>query len=327
MHREPGSGALEAGRIVNPDQHVRGEFLQVTRHSEQNGRRDLEERCLQILGILAEVRNEPRNQRQRHRHIAAEHVTDRQVRDRTVLLRGERGIVADDVRRRSEMSAVRDQGSLRMAGRAGCIDDEGRCIGRNLRRAIAKRVEIGRRLSRKQISIMPDPPIIVAEHRSGIEHHDPTQGRQPRCNRQKPVDIFLVFRNEQDGAAVTHLIFDLGGRRGRVDAVDDGAQRLRRQIAYHPVFAGIAHDRDAVAAYDAKRRQGVRRACHHGGVVAPGAFAIKAEFLGAKGDRVRLGAGALAQQEWRGFAAQHVAIDLLDCGHTAARRDCPGKIL
>ena len=248
---------------MNPDQHVRGEFLQVTRHSEQNGRRDLEERRLQILGILAEVRNKPRNQRQGHRHIAAEHVTDRQVRDRTVLLRGERGIVADDVRGRGEMSAVRDQGSLRMAGRAGCIDDEGGCVGSNLRRAIAKLVEIGRRLRREQLSVMPDPPIVVAEHRSGIEHHDPAQGRQPRRNRQKPVDVFLVFRNEQDGAAVTHLIFDLGGRRRRIDAVDDGAQRLRRQIAYHPVFAGIAHDRDAVAAREAERRQGVRRACDH----------------------------------------------------------------
>ena len=53
-------------------------------------------------------------------------------------------------------------------------------------------------------------------------------------------------------AAVAHLVFDLGGRGGRIDAVDDGAERLRGEIADHPLFADVAHDGDALAARDAE---------------------------------------------------------------------------
>ena len=82
----------------------------------------------QIFRIFAEMRNEARDQRQRHRDVAAEHMAERQVADRAVLLLRQRRIVLDDVRGRGEMLAVGDQRALGMAGGAGGVDDEGRGV-------------------------------------------------------------------------------------------------------------------------------------------------------------------------------------------------------
>ena len=68
--------------------------------------------------------------------------------------------------------------------------------------------------------------------------------------RQDLVDVFLVLGDEDRGAAVAHLVLDLGGRGGRIDAVDDRAERLRGEIADHPFLADVAHDGDALAALD-----------------------------------------------------------------------------
>ena len=73
------------------------------------------------------------------------------------------------------------------------------------------------------------------------------QRRQPVGQRQDPVDVFLVLGDEDRRAAVAHLVFDLGDRGGRIDAVDDGAERLRGEVADHPLLAGVAHDGDALA--------------------------------------------------------------------------------
>ena len=48
--------------------------------------------------------------------------------------------------------------------------------------------------------------------------------------RQDLVDVLLVLGDEQDRAAVAHLVFDLLGRGGRIDAVDDGAERLGGKV-------------------------------------------------------------------------------------------------
>ena len=78
------------------------------------------------------------------------------------------------------------------------------------------------------------------------------------------------------------------GRGGRIDAVDDGAERLRGLIADQPLLAGVGHDGDALARAQPLRRQRLRRARHHLGVVAPRPFAVDAELLGAEGDAVGL---------------------------------------
>ena len=121
--------------------------------------------------------------------------------------------------------------------------------------------------------------MFVSKHGRIVEHHDRAQIRQLIGERQYAIDIFLVFGNEHAGAAIAHLILDLSRRCGRIDAVDDGAERLGGKIANHPFFANIAHDGDSFAAPDAERLQGARGVRHQRGIVAPAPFAIDAEML------------------------------------------------
>ena len=118
----------------------------------------------------------------------------------------------------------------------------------------------------------------VGEHRGIVEHDDPFELREPIGERQDLVDVFLVLRDEQRGAAVAHLVFDLGCGRGRIDAVDDGAERLRREVADDPFLAGIAHDGDALAAHEPEGGEGARGARDQRGVIAPAALTIEAEM-------------------------------------------------
>ncbi len=95
----------------------------------------------------------------------------------------------------------------------------------------------------------------IGEHRGIIEHDDPLELRQAIGHGQDLIDVFLVLGDEQHGAAVAHLVLDLRGRCGGIDAVDDGPERLRCEIADHPFLAGIAHDGDTLAAGEPDARQ------------------------------------------------------------------------
>ncbi len=326
-HREIGGHALGAGRVEQSDQHLGGEFLQVARHGEQNGGRGLEQSGGEILRVFAEMRDEARDQRQRHRHVAAEHVAERQVDDRPVLLLGQRGIMVDEVRGRGEMLAVGHQRALGVAGGARGIDDEGGSIGAHLPCPLLEPGEIGLLDRAKERAIRLQLGMRVGEHRRVVEHDDPLQRGQALGERQDLVDVFLVLGDEDDRAAVAHLILDLRrGRRG-IDAVDDGAERLRGEVADHPLLAGVAHDGDAVAGGEAERGEGARRARDHGGIVAPAALAIEAEMLATERHRIGRRPRPLAQQARRGGAAQRLAIDRLRCGHGDAHHVFPERIL
>ena len=89
--------------------------------------------------------------------------------------------------------------------------------------------------------------MVIAEHRRRIDGDDGAQLRQAIDQRKDLVDVFLILGDEDRGAAVAHLVLDLGRRRGRIDAVDDGTERLRGEIADHPLLADVAHDGDALA--------------------------------------------------------------------------------
>jgi hypothetical protein len=66
LHRQRVARALELRRIADADQDLRREFLQIARHREQHRRRRLEYRRRNVLGIVAEMRNELRDHRQRN---------------------------------------------------------------------------------------------------------------------------------------------------------------------------------------------------------------------------------------------------------------------
>ena len=73
-HCEIVSGPLEAARVENPDEDMRGKFLQIARNGEHHRWRDFEERRSEILGVLAKMWHQLRDERQRDRDIAAEYV-------------------------------------------------------------------------------------------------------------------------------------------------------------------------------------------------------------------------------------------------------------
>ena len=101
------------------------------------------------------------------------------------------------------------------------------------------------------------------EQRGVVDHDDAAQCRQPLDQRQDAVDVLLVLGDEQHRAAVAHLVLDLLGRGGRIDAVDDGAERLGGLVADQPLLAGVGHDGDALAGPQALRRQCLGGARHH----------------------------------------------------------------
>ena len=161
--------------------------------------------------------------------------------------------------------------------------------------------------------------MVVAEHRRGIDRDDRAHGRQPVDQRQDLVDVLLILRDEDRGAAVAHLVLDLGRRGGRIDAVDDRAERLRREIADQPLLADIAHDGDTLASRETERRQRLRGARDEKRIVAVSAFAIDAEMLGAERDVGRGAAGPLAKERRRRCAAQRLPIGRFRSGHHVSR--------
>ena len=223
----------------------------------------------------------------------------------------------DQVRGGGEMLAVRDQRALGMTGGARRIDDEGGIVRIEPVRLLLQPGEIGLLDRGEQRVVASKLGMRVGEHRGIVEHDDPLQSVQTVGKRQDLVDVFLVLRDEHHRAAVAQLILCLRGRCGRIDAVDDAAQRLRREVADQPLLAGIAHDGDALTAGKAHPGKGARRPRHQRGIVAPAALAVEAEMLAAECDGVRRRARPLAQQQRCGLAAQRLPIDRWRCGHAA----------
>jgi hypothetical protein len=205
--REMRGPALDAAGVEDAEEHLRSEFLQVARHGEQNGRCRFEQGRRQVLRVLAEMRHEARDQRQRDGEIASDHVAERQIADRAVGLLRQRGIVVDDVRGRREMLAMGHQRAFGLTGGARGIDDEGGRVRVEPCNPVFEPGEIRFCGRREQRLIGSELAVLVGEHRGVIEHDDPLQFMQTIGNRQNLVDVFLIFRREQYRAAVSHLVF------------------------------------------------------------------------------------------------------------------------
>ena len=256
---------------------MRGELLQVARHGEKHRRRDLVERLRQVLDVLAEVRHEPRKERQRDRDVAAENMAERQIGDGAVRLRREQRVVLDEAVCGGEVRAVGDERALRVAGGAGGVDDESRGGVIDCAR---QRLEVGAIAAQaQQLLERAQPLVAVGEHRRIVDDHDVAQSGKPIGDRANLVDVLLVLGDENGGAAVAHLVFDLGERRSRVQAIRDGARSLRAEIGDHPFLTGVAHDGDPLARPQAEPAQPRGAAGDILGVLPPGDLLVQAEAL------------------------------------------------
>jgi hypothetical protein len=242
------------------------------------------------------MRHKMRDQRQRDGSVAAQHVAKRQVADRAVLFLRERRIVVDDVRGGREMLAMSYQRPLRRTSCTRGIDDEGGRPRIQSSGLLLEPPDIRFSGCGVQGTVASELVVLVAEHRRVIDHHDPLQFTQFIGERQDLVDVFLIFRDEQHGAAIPHLIFDFGCGGGRIDAIDDGPERLRCEITDHPFLAAVPHDGDSVTLLNSEGCEGARRTRDQLRIVAPASFAVEAEMLGAECDRVRCRPCAFAQQ-------------------------------
>jgi hypothetical protein len=201
-----------------------------------------------------------------------------------------------------------------MPGGARRIDDECRLLRPHLGDLRLQPRQVGIAAGGAQLLVGDELGVAEGEQRRVVDHHDAAQRRQPLRERQDAVDVLLVLGDEQHRAAVAHLILDLLGRCGGVDAVDDGPERLSGEIAHQPLLAGVGHDGDALAGLQPGDRERLRRACHQTGVPHPATLAVEPERLGAERDPVRLAARPLQQQRGRRGAAQVVGGAQLWCG-------------
>ena len=270
---------MSARGAGDADQDLRSQLLQVARHREQHRRRRLEQRVGQVLDALAHVRHQLGDQRQRHGDVAAEHMAQRQIGDRAVRLGVERRILRRDRACRGQMLAVADQRALGMARGARGIDDEGRLLRLHLGHPRLEPSEV--RIAAALAHLAEGGELVVREReqRRLVDHDDVAQRRQPIRQRQDLVDVLLVLGDEHHRAAVAHLVLDLLGRGGRIDAVHDRAERLRGKVGDQPFLAGIRHDGDAITGRHAQRRQAFGRARDQQGVFAPSPLAIEPSFL------------------------------------------------
>ncbi len=180
-----------------------------------------------------------------------------------------------------------------MAGGAGGVNDDGRIARTDLRDLRLQPIQIAFRWA-DQLFVTHQLGMVVIEHRGIVDDDDGPHIRQAVDDRQDLIDVFLIFRDEDHRAAITQLIFDLRCGRGRINTVDDRAQRLRCQIADHPLFASVPHDGDAFAFRQADAGKRLRGPRHQQCVIAETALAINAKMFGAERHPIRTTARALA---------------------------------
>ena len=259
---------------------------------------------VQVLDAFADVGDELGEKREGDGDIAAEHVAERQVGHRAVRLGGERGIVRGHRARRRQVLAMRDKRALGVARRPGGIDNKRGLLGTELADLAGEPGQVGVGARRAHGGKGRKLGVAQGKERGFVDHQHAPELRQSVDEGQNLVDVLLVLGDEQGGAAVLHLVFDLLGRCRWIDAVDDGAQRLGREVGDQPGLAGVRHDGDTVAALEPERTQSLGGTRHVGGILRPGLLPVDAAVLGAKGDRLGARAGACEEEGRGGAAAQ-----------------------
>ena len=208
-------------------------------------------------------------------------MAEREIGDGTKAARGKRGIVFDQVVGRRHVSAVRDQGTLGVAGGAGGIDHE--CRRGRVDGARQRFESSGSRAVRGADKAVEGCEFLrrVSEHRRVVDHDDTAQRGELLGDRKNLVDVLLAFSDEDRRTTVAHLVLHLRGGGGGVNAVGDRACRLCAEIGDHPFLAGVRHDGDALAGAKAERLEPQGTAPDERRVFGPCPFAVEPQMLGA----------------------------------------------
>ena len=189
--------------------------------------------------------------------------------------------------------------ALGIGRRARGVDDRGK-VGRS---------DAADRLL-KFARILPAPPrtellellkgqihrVFEHEQGPGIDDHEPRDIRQPVQDRQQLVEVLLGFQDDDVRAAVGHDELDFGGRAGGIDAHGDRAGRHDGVVRDYPFDAGIAHDDDTIAGFDAQLHQAKRGLLDLSGELGPCVALVDTQVLFAERHLVRSCAHAFEQE-------------------------------
>ncbi|MEN8152124.1 MAG: carboxypeptidase-like regulatory domain-containing protein, partial [Planctomycetota bacterium] len=90
------------------------------------------------------------------------------------------------------------------------------------------------------------------------DDHDVLEVRQVVLDRQRLVDLFLVFRNEDARSGIGKQVLHLGGGIGGIEAHGRGANGNRGHIGHHPLGAILRVHGDPIARLDPETEERVR---------------------------------------------------------------------
>ena len=158
-------------------------------------------------------------------------MTHGQKNDCTVRLFAQRRVLRDHRIGGGKMPAVGDERTFRVTGGAGRVDDKGRIFRRQPSNPRLQPIELRFVCNVQQLAQAMELGMRVAEHGRIIDYDDGLQIGKPIGEGENLVDVFLIFSDEERGAAVAHLVFDFGLRGRRINAVGDRPKRLDGEIA------------------------------------------------------------------------------------------------
>ena len=248
--------------------------------ARNTGRRDLAHVLRDRLRVLDEVQHRAGVEAEVGAGDALGDMAERQEADALVrlALRQDGGVAARGV----EDVAVREHRALRLAGRAGGVDEDRQVVGPPRREP--RLPQLGMRLmvlgaEATQLLEADHHRIAEAMQPVHVEHDDLAEVRQPRAHLERLVELLLVLDEEVDRARVGHQVFDLGGGVGRIDAGAHAARAEHAEVGVEPFAPRVREHRGGLARLEAEAHEAEADLARGLAELAPGRAAPDPELL------------------------------------------------
>ena len=299
---------LEGRGVHHLGAHLGRDLLPQARREQHEGRADLAEIGHHRLGLLDEVDLHAREQPPPQRIDLLHDPGQRQ--DRDVLILRPLGVGLQIGRAMPHDRATRQHRQLRPRRGARCRAEHRDVVAARRRdqRLPGLRLGVMRRLpARNQLAHRQQPRVVVFPHAARVAVDDVPQGRCALADGQQLVDLLLILGDHHRDAGEGQQIGDLVIQRIPVEAERARAQRMRRDLAHHPVRPIVADQPDHVAGADAQGPQPERDAARARLVLAPGDAAPDAELLLAQRHLAGMRPRIPHQQLRQGIRVAHTA--------------------